>query len=73
MKMFYYDVAGFEFADTAAFGTAWREAKAKAAEMGAAIYRRIVKDDMEQEPEVYCTGGCFLPVRMVKTEDVKVF
>ena len=73
MKRFVYDVAGFEFEDTVAFGQAWRDAKAFAKERGVAIYRTIIRNDEVGEWEVYCKSGCFLPVRMVERDSVAIF
>lgn len=72
MKKFVYDVAGFEFEDTAAFGAAWRAAKAKAAELNAAIYRDVIKNETVRR-EVYLKGGCFVPVSMAEPEEVAIF
>lgn len=72
MKKFVYQVAGFEFVDTEAFGTAWREAKAKAAELHTAVYRLVIKgEDVRQE--AYLTAGCFLNVALTEPKDVKIF
>lgn len=71
MKKFVYQVAGFEFVDTTAFGTAWKDAKAMASENNYPVYRLVIKDE-EARQEVYCTGGCFLPVNMVKKENIKI-
>lgn len=71
MKKFVYDVAGFEFEDTEAFGKAWREAKAKAAELHAAIYRTVIKT--EERHEVFTAAGCFLSTDYARPDDVLVF
>ena len=72
MKKFVYQVAGFEYVDSEAFGTAWRQAKTKAAELHTAIYRLIIKgDDFRQE--VFTTGGCFLFADRVQADWVMVF
>lgn len=72
MKKFVYQVAGFEWEDTEAFGTAWKQAKAKAAELHAAVYRLVVKgEDVRQE--VYYKGGCFNSIKFATTENVKIF
>ena len=55
MKKFVYQVAAWEFVDCVAFGQAWRDAKVKAAELGAPIYRLVIKgEDVRQE--VYMTA-----------------
>lgn len=72
MKKFVYQVAGFEFVDTEAFGTAWREAKVKATELNAAIYRLVIKgEDVQQQ--VYLKAGCFLTTDLATADAVKVF
>ena len=67
MKKFVYQVKGFEFEDTTAFGEAWKEAKAKANELHAPIYRLVIKGE-EVKQEVYCKAGCFLSVKLTKAE-----
>lgn len=62
MKKFVYQVAGYEFTDTIAFGKAWQEAKAKAAELNTKIYRIVIKGDKIRQ-EYFADGGCFLPVK----------
>lgn len=72
MKKFVYQVAGFEWEDTEAFGTAWKQAKAKAVELHAAVYRLVIKgEDVRQE--VYYKGGCFNSIKFATTENVKIF
>ena len=72
MKRFVYDVMGFEFEDTEAFGKAWKDAKEVATGLGVGIYRTVYNGETERR-EVYCKGGCFLPVEMVKPESVALF
>ena len=72
MKKFVYEVAGFEYTDSEAFGTAWRQAKAKAAELHAAVYRLVIKGEGTRR-EVYTTGGCFLFADRVQADWVMVF
>ena len=72
MKKFVYQVAGYEFVDTEAFGKAWREAKVKAAELHVGIYRLVIKGE-DWRQDVYVTGGCFLGVNYAKPEDVYIF
>lgn len=71
MKKFVYDVAGFEFEDTEAFGKAWREAKAKATELHVPIYRTVIKT--EERREVYYNGGCFNSIQFATADNVKVW
>lgn len=72
MKTYIYEVAGWEFVDTIAFGAAWREAKLKATQLHAAIYRSVVKGE-ETRKEVYTKAGCFISVEMAKEEIVAIF
>ena len=69
MKKFVYRVESFEFEDTEAFGTAWKEAKAKATELHAPIYRSVI--DIQQQ--VYLSGGCFIGVDYAKDYNIKIF
>ena len=62
MKKFVYQVKGYEFTDTVAFGKAWQDAKAKAAELNATIYRMVIKGG-EIRQEYFADGGCFLLVK----------
>lgn len=61
MKKFVYQVAGFEWVDTEAFGNGWKQAKEKATELHAAVYRLVVNGDKTRQ-EFFADGGCFLPV-----------
>ena len=71
-KLFVYQVAGFEYQYTEAFDEAWRQAKAKAAELHAAIYRLVIKgEDIQQE--VFYNGGCFNSIKFATAENVKIF
>ena len=72
MKKFVYQVAGFEYVDTEAFGTAWRQAKAEAIRLHAPVYRLVIKDDTVRQ-EVYVNGGCFLSVAYAKPESIYLF
>ena len=45
MKKFVYQVAGWEFVDTVAFGEAWREAKFKASQLHEPIYRLVINGE----------------------------
>lgn len=69
MKRFIYQVESFEFTDTEAFGTAWKEAKEKAKELHAPIYRTVV----ETQRQVFCTAGCFLGVDYARNSDIEIF
>jgi hypothetical protein len=71
-KKFVYQVAGFEFVDSVAFGEAWKEAKAKATELHTAVYRLVIKgEDVKQE--VYYKGGCFNSIKFATADNVMVF
>ena len=71
-KKFVYQVAGREFVDSEAFGQAWREAKAKAAELHAPVYRLVIKgEDVQQE--VFYKAGCFNSTRFATADNVKIF
>ena len=72
MKQFIYQVAGFEYTDTEAFGTAWKQAKAEAARLNAAVYRLVIKGENVQQ-EVYVNGGCFLSIAYAKPENIHIF
>lgn len=71
-KKFVYQVAGYEFVDTEAFGNAWKEAKAKATELHTAVYRLVIKGEQVRQ-EVYYKGGCFNNIRFATEENVKIF
>ena len=71
-KKFVYQVAGFEFVDSIAFGEAWKEAKAKATELHTAVYRLVIKGKQVRQ-EVYYKGGCFNSVDYMDGENVMVF
>ena len=73
MKKFVYEVAGYEFVGETAWGEAWKQAKAKATELHAAIYRTVIEGEKEPRHEVSCTAGLFLSTRYAKAEDVKLF
>ena len=72
MKEFIYDVAGFEFESAEAFGEAWKQAKAKAAELHSAIYRTVINGENVRR-EVYCEGGYFNSTKYTSPEEVKIF
>lgn len=72
MKKFVYQVAGFEFEDTVAFGNAWKQAKLEAASKNCAVYRLVIKND-KVDQEVFCKGGCFLSVDLVQPHGVCIF
>ena len=72
MKKIVYQVDGFEFVDTVAFGEAWREAKRQATELHAPIYRLVIEDGKVQE-EVYVKAGCFLRSDLTRRENVMIF
>jgi len=72
MKKFVYQVDGFEFVDTVAFGEAWKEAKQEAAALHAPIYRLVIEDGKVRE-EVYVKSGCFLRSDLARRENVAIF
>lgn len=72
MKKFVYQVNGFEFIDTNAFGKAWQDAKAKAAELHCPIFRLVIKGDKVRQ-EVYYNGGLFNSVEFMREDNVKIF
>ena len=72
MKKFIYQVAGFEFVDSVAFGEAWKEAKRVATAYQTAIYRLVIKGD-DVKKEVYYKSGCFNSVKFVTTDNVAIF
>jgi len=72
MKKFVYQVKGFEFVDTNAFGKAWQDAKAKAAELHCPIFRLVIKDGKVRQ-EVYYNGGLFNSVEFTREDNVKIF
>ena len=72
MKKFVYQVAGWEFVDTVAFGKAWREAKFKATQLHTAVYRLVIQNGQVKQ-DVFTRGGCFLPVTCVQSSCVMVF
>ena len=71
-KKFVYQVAGHEWVDSEAFGAGWREAKAYAKEIHAAVYRLVFRED-EPVQEVFMVGGLFLRVDLAKKEYIMVF
>lgn len=74
MKKYVYSVSNFEFVDTIPFGMAWKQAKAKAAELHTMIYRQILKDEYTAPRyEVYTTACVFLYIEYVKPEMIKIF
>ena len=73
-KLFIYDVAGTEFADSVAFGDAWKQAKAKAKAEHVAIYRTVIKGDNEDvRREVYYKGGVFNSIKYATADNVEIF
>jgi hypothetical protein len=69
MKEYIYKVAEYTYTDTEAFGQAWRDAKAKARELHAPIYRTIV----ETREEVYTTAGAFLNTKYADPDRIERF
>lgn len=72
MKKFVYQVMSFEFTDTEPFGKAWREAKEKAAELHAPVFRLVIKGGNVRQ-EVYYEGGAFNNVKFMDVCKVKIF
>ena len=72
MKKFVYQVKGFEFEDSTAFGSAWEQAKAKAAELHCPIYRLVIKGETVKQ-QVFYKGGLFNSVEYMREDNVKVF
>ena len=72
MKKFVYQVKGYEFTDSTAFGEAWKQAKAKATELNAPIYRLVIKGDSVKQ-EVFTKAGCFLNVALATAENIEMF
>ncbi len=72
MKKFVYQVAGWEFVDTVAFGEAWKEAKFKAAQLHQPIYRLVIEGEKVRE-EVYVKAGCFLSTSLAMVKNVLIF
>ena len=68
---FIYQVKGFEYRDTEAFGQAWKEAKAKAAELHTGIFRTVIKKG-EERYEFFAKGGVFLNNRYYEHNE-KIF
>lgn len=73
MKKFIYQVAGYEFSDTVAFGKAWQDAKAMATETGSPIGRLVVKDGDIIRREFYAKGGCFLSMEFYSEDRLAKF
>lgn len=72
MKKFVYQVAGFEYVGFETFGDAWKQARAKATELHAGIYRLVIKGEIVKQ-EVLVNGGCFLSVAYAEPEQVLIF
>lgn len=72
MKKFIYQVGGSEYIGYKAFGDAWKQARAKATELHAGVYRLVIKGETVKQ-EVLVNGGCFLSVAYAKPEQVLIF
>ena len=72
MKQFIYNVNGIKFADTEAFGEAWKQAKVKAIELHCPIFREVINGDRVKR-QVYYTGGLFNSIEFMREDNVKVF
>jgi len=73
MKKFVYQVAGFEYVGFEAFGDAWKQARAKATELHAGVYRLVIKGEIVKQEVLVNGGGVFLPVDRVQPEQVIIF
>ena len=71
-KMFTYDVGGWLFWDTEAFGNGWKAAKEKATVLHSAIYRTVYNGETERR-EVYFKAGCFNDVKYATPDSVMIF
>ena len=71
-KKFIYEVAGYTFEDTEAFGEGWKAAKEKATALHWAIYRTVRKGKTERR-EVYFKGGCFNSIKYATPGNIMIF
>lgn len=69
--LFTYKVKDFTFTDTEIFGAGWKEAKAKAAELHAPIYRTSVVTETREE--VFLNGNIFMDIKHATNDNVKIF
>lgn len=72
MKQFIYQVEGLEFADTEAFGKAWKEAKAVATRLHAPVYRLVIDGEKVRE-EVYFSAGFFNNIKYASKDNIYIF
>ena len=72
MKQFIYEVEGFEYTDTEAFGKAWKEAKAEAERLHAPITRTVIDGDKVRE-EAFFKGGIFNSIKYATAENIYIF
>lgn len=72
MKQFIYRVEGLEYADTEAFGKAWKEAKATATRLHAPVYRLVIDGDKVRE-EVFYSAGFFNSVKYATADNICIF
>ena len=72
MKKFVYQVKGFEFVDSTAFGTAWEQAKTKAIELHCPIFRLVIEGESVKQ-QVFYKGGLFNSIEYMREDNVKVF
>lgn len=72
MKQFIYQVEGFEYTDTEAFGKAWKEAKEEATRLHAPI-SRIVIDGYKVREEIYYKGHIFNSVKFATPDNIYIF
>lgn len=69
MKMFVFKVSGHEFIGSEPFGQAFKDARKKAEEMHAPIYRTKI----ETTEDVYVDSGMFIGVKYAKDDEIKKF
>ena len=73
MTTYNYIVAGTEFTDTECWGKAWHDAKMLAIKNHVAIYRMIRKNEVDTRYEVYLKAGFFHPVKLAKSDRIRIF
>ena len=71
-KTFIYHVAGEDFTDSEAWGTAWREARTTAEVNHLPIFRTVIKGETVKE-EHYTTAGAFINNEYYEEKYLKVF
>lgn len=71
-KLFIYNVDSEKFADSVAFGEAWKKAKEKATEKHCAIFRKVIANGEERE-QVFYKGNVFNSINFMTKENVMIF